>query len=64
MPRRKRRRRRHKGGTFIPGTGIFNFLSGSGRRKAIRTGAKDLKKDANFIAQLLNAYVVPKLRKR
>ena len=64
MVRRRRRKRRHRGGQYIPGTGMFKFLSRSGRRRAARTGMRDLKKDSNFIGQLLNAYVIPKLRKR
>ena len=64
MARRKQRRRRHKGGTFIPGTGLFKFLSRSGRRQAARTGMRDLKKDSDFIGQLFKAYVFPKFRKR
>lgn len=64
MVRRKRRKRRQRGGTYIPGTGMFGFLSRSGRRKAVRTGMRDLKKDSNFIGQLLNAYVFPKFQRK
>ena len=62
--RTKRRKRRQRGGQYIPGTGMFKFLSSSGRRQAIRTGGRDLKKDSDFIGQLFNAYIIPKLRKR
>lgn len=53
-----------RGGQYIPGTGMFKFMSRSGRRQATRTGMRDLKKDSDFIGQLFKAYVFPKLRKR
>lgn len=53
-----------RGGQYIPGTGMFKFLSSSGRRQAARTGLRDLKKDSDFIGQLFKAHLPKYFRKR
>ena len=55
---------KQKGGTYIPGTGMFDMLSRSGRSRARHSGMRNLKKDSDFIGQLFQAYVFPKLRKK
>ena len=63
MKRQRRKRNRRQRGGFIPGAGILEFMSASGRNRARRTGMKKLEKDADFLGMLLKAYGPKKLRR-
>lgn len=53
----QKRRRRQRGGSYIPGLGFLGYSTGQG------SGA-GIKKDVKFVGDLMKAYVLPKLRKR
>ena len=53
----QKRRRRQRGGSFIPGLGFLGWSTGKGSEAAVR-------KDEKFVGNLLKGYLLPKIRKR
>ena len=57
---KRQKRKRQRGGNYIPGLGFLKYSTGRGGRK----GVEGLKKDSRFLSDLVGAYLIPKLRKK